>query len=125
MRLAQELVRFVHRIRREISRSEGETGTSSSQQWQCNRSHYIHRFLHPSLLVHINLVSEDHFDRVSKAQATTARDKPLQRSDDNTSQWMSKPFYSANAADATKPRLMWSKDVIASFNRLIQKCRFR
>lgn len=41
----------------------GGAGVSSPVQWQPNRSHYMHRFLHLGMVLHSNLPREDHFNR--------------------------------------------------------------
>jgi hypothetical protein len=34
--------------------------------FQANKSHYLHRFLHGNMALHISVVSSDHMDRIYK-----------------------------------------------------------
>lgn len=39
---------------------------ASTMQWQANKSHYLHKFLHGNMLLHMSNVDNSHLDRLYK-----------------------------------------------------------
>ena len=55
----QQIVRFVHRVRKEIQNSDEKAGISPGSLWQADKCHYLHQFLHQSMVFHMSLVRVD------------------------------------------------------------------
>jgi hypothetical protein len=58
------ILQFVHTVRREVRRDD--RSKASTMQWQVNKSHYLHRFLHGNIIRHVTFVDQEHLQRVFK-----------------------------------------------------------
>ena len=145
----QQVVRFVHRVRKEIQNSDEKAGISPGSLWQADKCHYLHQFLHQSMVFHMNLIRVDHFDRLNRTFRTGRTARSLNLTDPTGSEeYVVKPFFPAsnlyaatssqapsNAAASRKTqglpgagsscRLVWSSSVVDACNRLVVRCRFR
>ena len=63
------ILQFVHTVRREVRRDD--RSKASTMQWQVNKSHYLHRFLHGNIIRHMTFVDPDHLEHVFKNNRST------------------------------------------------------
>lgn len=115
----QKMLLFTHRLRKALTGSVNTTTKQSTMQWQPNKCHYIHRFLHPNLICHLSTVDQAHWSRVAtkfKSKKKIAENKKGQ--EDVASRLK-------EAAAVEKRTKTWKKDLVLTFNKLIASVRFR
>jgi len=90
-------------------------------QWQSNRCHYIHSFLHANLICHLSTADPAHWTRVAtsfKARKRGEGGRSIKGLED--------PYPRlSQAASVQGRRKMWSKELVLTFNTLISSVRFK
>jgi hypothetical protein len=56
-----QVIQLVHSIRQEVRRDD--RSKASTMIWQANKSHYIHKYLHKNVIMHVSSADPGHVSR--------------------------------------------------------------
>ncbi len=104
-------------------RGADSTTKASTMQWQSNRCHYIHSFLHANIICHLSTADPAHWTRVAtyfKARKRGGANGGSQNKGMEDPQARMK-----DASQVQGRRRMWSKELVSVFNNLISAVRFK
>ena len=114
----RDMLLFTHKIRHELLSHDNTK--AATMQWQSNRCHYLHKFLHGNIICNLSTSDPMHWTRV--ATHYKARKKASSVSKISGQEEIERKLDAAYRTPGR--RKTWSKELVTSFSRLISACRF-